>query len=116
MAIVYPLPSIHLLVIVFFALSYTLLAALSGLTLGIKMPTLLWTNEIMPIKQSAPVMLTLFGGIGYTVLLFAGFLLLPGWTFGFTGYMACFIGANVILCICNYLWLRKKGTARLSDK
>ena len=59
---------------------------------GVKMPTLTWTNEIMPIRQGTPVVITLFGGMGYTVLLFAGFLLLPGWMFGFIGYMACFIG------------------------
>ena len=82
--------------------------------LGVKMPTLTWTNELMPIKQSAPVVITLFGGMGYTFLLFAGFLLLPGWKLGFTGYMACFIGANVILCVCEHLWLRKAGTARFA--
>ena len=113
-AIVYPLPPLYLCVIVLFAVSYTLLEALSGLTIGVKMPTLTWTNEIMPIKQGAPVMLTLFGGMGYTVLLFAGFLLLPGWTLGFAGYMACFIGGNAILCVFDYLWLRKKGTARFA--
>ena len=113
-AIVYPMPPMYLLVIVLFAASYTLLSALSGLMLGVKMPTLTWTNELMPIKQSAPVMLTLFGGMGYTVLLFAGFLLLPGWMLGFSGYMACFIGVNVILCGCEYLWLRKTGTARFA--
>ena len=111
-AIVYPLPLMQFLVIFFFAASYTLLAALSGLILGVKMPTLTWTNELMPIKQSAPAILTSFGGMGYTVLLFAGFLLLPGWTLGFTGYMAGFIVANVILCICAYLWLRRTGIAR----
>ena len=62
-----------------FAASYALLGALTGLTLGVKMPVLTWTDQLMPIKQSAPVMLTLFGGMGYTILLFAGFLLLPGW-------------------------------------
>ena len=113
-AIVCSMPPIFLLVIVLFAASYTLLSALSGLALGVKMPTLTWTNELMPIKQSAPVMITLFGGIGYTVMLFAGFLLLPGWRLGFTGYMACFIGVNVILGVCNYLWLRKTGTARFA--
>lgn len=114
-AIVCPLPPLWLLLIVLFAASYTLLSALSGLVLGVKMPTLTWTNELMPIKQSAPVMITLFGGIGYTVLLFAGFLLLPGWMLGFAGYMACFIGVNVVLCICNYLWLRKTGMARFAE-
>ena len=114
-AIVCPMHPMYLLGIVLFAASYTLLSALSGLVLGVKMPTLTWTNELMPIKQSAPVVITLFGGIGYTVLLFAGFLLLPGWMLGFAGYMACFIGVNVVLCICNYLWLRKTGMARFAE-
>ena len=114
-AIVYPLPPLWLFVIVLFAVSYTLLSALSGFMLGVKMPTLTWTNELMPIKQSAPVVIILFGGMGYTVLLFAGFLLLPGWMLGFTGYMACFIGVNVVLCICNYLWLRKTGMTRFAE-
>lgn len=113
-AIVCPMSPIFLLVIALFAASYTLLSALSGLMLGVKMPTLTWTNEIMPIKQSAPVVIALFGGMGYTILLFAGFLLLPGWMLGFAGYMACFIGVNVILCICDYLWLRKTGTSRFA--
>lgn len=33
-----------------------------GLCLNLKMPNLKWTNEMVPIKQSMPVMLTLFGG------------------------------------------------------
>jgi len=87
------------------------LGALAGLTLGVKMPVLTWTDQLMPIKQSAPVMLTLFGGMGYTVLLFAGFLLLPGWRLGFAGYAACFAAANLLLCAVLHRWLRKKGAA-----
>ena len=75
------------------------------------MPVLTWTDQLMPIKQSAPVMLTLFGGMGYTVLLFAGFLLLPGWRLGFAGYAACFAAANLLLCAVLHRWLRKKGAA-----
>lgn len=82
-AIVYPLGPAGLLAMAVFAASYALLGALAGLTLGVKMPVLTWTDQLMPIKQSAPVMLTLFGGMGYTILLFAGFLLLPGWRLGF---------------------------------
>ena len=36
--------------------------ALAGLFLGVKIPTLTWANEIMPIKQGAPVVIALFGG------------------------------------------------------
>lgn len=82
-----------------FAASYVWLMTLIGLLLGVKMPVLTWTNEIMPIKQGAPVMITLFGGFVYMALLFAGFMLLPGWILGFCGYVSCFCGCkSVYIC------------------
>ena len=113
-AVIYPLHSMQLLLILLFAGSYELLMTLVGLSLGIKMPTLTWTNEIAVIKQGAPVMITLFGGFGYMVLLFVGFMLLPGWMLGFCGYMGCFVGTNLFLSVRVYLWLRKKGVVRFS--
>ena len=110
-AVVYPLYLSQLLMIFLFVASYVWLMALTGLLLGIKMPVLTWTNEIMPIKQGAPVMITLFGGFVYMVLLFAGFMLLPGWILGFGGYMSCFVGVNLFISVLAYLWLRKKGVA-----
>ena len=59
-------------------------------------------------------MITLFCGFGYMVLLFVGFVLLPGWTLGFLGYMSCFVGANLLLSVPIYLWLRKHGFVRFS--
>ena len=112
MAAVYPLHLMQLLMLLLFAGSYVLLMALTGLFFGVKMPTLTWTNEIMPIKQGGPVIITLFGGFGYMVLLFVGFMLLPGWILGFCKYMSCFVGANLFLSGWTYLWLRKKGVAR----
>lgn len=87
---------------------YVLLMALAGLFLGVKMPTLTWTNEIMPMKQGGPVVLTVFGGFGYMVLLFVGFMLLPGWMLGFCGYVGCFVGANLFLTVWIWKWLHKK--------
>lgn len=113
-AVVYPLHPMQLLMLLLFAGSYALLMALVGLFFGVKMPTLTWTSEIMPIKQGAPVMITLFCGFGYMVLLFVGFMLLPGWMLGFLGYMSCFAGANLLLSVPIYLWLRKQGAARFS--
>ena len=113
----FPRSTMHMmqmLMLLLFAGSYTLLMALVGLFFGVKMPTLTWTNEIMPIKQGAPVMLTLFCGFGYMVLLFVGFMLLPGWILGFLRSMSCFGGANLLLSGLIYLWLRKKGVARFS--
>lgn len=113
-AVVYPLHPMQLLMLLLFAGSYTLLMALIGLFFGVKMPTLTWTNEIMPIKQGAPVMITLLCGFGYMVLLFVGFMLLPGWMLGFLRYTSCFVGANLLLSVPIYLWLRKQGVARFS--
>ena len=112
MVAVYTMNSMQVLMILLFAGSYVLLMALVGLTLGVKMPTLTWTNEIMPIKQGAPVVLTLFGGFGYMVQLFVGYMLLPGWMLGFCGYMSCFVLVNLFLSVWFYLWLRKKGVDR----
>ena len=112
--VVYPLQLTQLLILLLFAGTYVLLMALAGLFLGVKMPTLTWTNEIMVIKQGAPVMITLFGGFGYVVLLFVGFMLLPGWRLGFCGYMSCFVGANLFLSGWIYRWLRKRGVARFA--
>ena len=111
---VYPLRPTQLLMLLLFACSYVLLTALVGLVLGVKMPTLTWTNEIMPIKQGGAVIITLLGGFGYMVLLFVGFMLLPGWMLGFCGYMNCFVGANLFLSGWVCQWLRKKGVARFS--
>ena len=107
--VVYPMHLSQLLMILLFAVSYVWLMTLIGLLLGVKMPVLTWTNEIMPIKQGAPVMITLFGGFIYMALLFAGFMLLPGWMFGFCGYISCFVVANLFLSVLAYLWLREKG-------
>ena len=109
MAAVYPLHSMQLLMTLLFAGSYVLFMALVGLFFGVKMPTLTWTSEAVLIKQGAPVMLTLFGGFGYMVLLFAGFMILPGWILGFCGYMSCFVGVNLFLSGWICLWLGKKG-------
>lgn len=107
--VVYPMHLSQLLMVLLFAVSYVWLMTLIGLLLGVKMPVLIWTNEIMPIKQGTPVMITLFGGFIYMALLFAGFILLLGWMFGFCGYMSCFVVDNLFLSVLVYLWLREKG-------
>ena len=111
---VYSMYSLQLLMILLFGGSYVWLMALLGLFLGVKMPTLTWTNEIMPIKQGGAVIITLLCGFVYMVLLFVGFMLMPGWKLGFCRYMSCFVGANLFLSAYFYLWLRKKGVARFS--
>ena len=109
---VYSMYSLQLLMILLFGGSYILLMALIGLFLGVKMATLTWTNEIMPIKQGGAVIITLLCGFVYMVLLFVGFMLMPGWELGFCRYMICFVAVNLFLSVLSYLWLREKGVAR----
>ena len=54
---------------------------------------------------------TVIGGFAYMALLFAGFMLLPGWILGFCRYISCFVGVNLFISVLAYLWLRKKGVA-----
>ena len=90
-------------------LTFVLFLSLFDLFVGLKMPNLNWTSEITPIKQSVGVMIALFSGFGYTVLLCAGYMLLNGWKLGFTGYMSLFGAVTFVLCALLYFWFKKKG-------
>ena len=89
-------------------LSYVLCLALFGLLLGLKMPNLNWTNEVTPIKQSACVMLALFGGFAYAALVAVGFMLVGRWS-GYAGYMVVCIAVTLLLSAGMLFWLKQKG-------
>lgn len=55
---------------------YVALLANAGLALNVKSPNLNWVNESVPVKQSSPVVITLFGGWGISVLFSAAFFFL----------------------------------------
>lgn len=80
-----------------------------GLILGLKMPNLNWTNEISPIKQGLPPMISVFGGMIFAVLIASGNLMLngviPDWA-----YLALFALIFFIFSALMYLWIKKKGT------
>ena len=78
------------------------------------MPNLNWTSEITPIKQSLGVMIAMFGGFGYTILLCVGFMALDGWKLGFTGYIFLFSADTVVLCGLFWLWIKKSGANRFA--
>ena len=87
-----------------------LMMALLNLTVGLKMPNLTWTSEIVPIKQSASVMIGLLGGMIYGILPIAGFLMF-GHRIGANAYMACFMALTLAISAGLYVWLKKKGGA-----
>lgn len=88
---------------------FVLFMALLGLSLNLKMPNITWTNEIIPIKQSMCVMITLFGG-WVLVIGLAGLYWLTRKYLTEIGYMVlvCVIlltGSMIML-----RWIKKKGT------
>lgn len=69
-AVVCPFKIGQFVMMILQVLSYVFVMAVLGLFMGVIKPVLTWTNELTPIKQSASVMITMFGGFGYTALLF----------------------------------------------
>ena len=112
-ALAVPMTAAELAMLTAVSLLFTAFSALLGLFLGLRMPNLTWTREIIPIKQSAPVAIALFGGWGYAAVLGGGYLLV-GWHLGAALYMGCFAAATLAVCIVLYLWLKKRGGAVLA--
>ena len=84
-------------------------AAVLGLTLGLKMPNLTWTNEIAPIKQSMSVAISLFGSWIYAFAL-GGLFLWRGWRIGANAYLGVALAVTVAASAALWVWLKKKGT------
>ena len=95
-------------VAVVFPQLFILLFACFGLFLNINMPNLSWTNETVPIKQSLPVLLSLFGGWGFAVLFGGLYFLLAGFV-NTTVYCAVFAATAVVLCALLLRRIMRKG-------
>lgn len=114
-AVVCPFKIGQFVMMILQVLSYVFVIAVFGLFMGVIKPVLTWTNELTPIKQSASVMITLFGGFGYTALLFIGYMVLPGYTLGYMRYIGIFIAVNVVAGLTLYIWLKTKGCDRFAE-
>lgn len=112
-AIARVLPAGEWLMLAVLTLSGVLWMALFSLTLGVKMPNLTWTSELTPIKQSAPVALSLLGGVLVSAL-FAGMYFAIGRKAGFVVYAGVFSVLLLAVCTCFYRWLKQKGSAVFS--
>ncbi len=62
--------------VIVLCLVFAAFVSAAGLWLNLKMPNLNWTNETVPVKQSAPVFICLFGGWVLSVALAAAFFAL----------------------------------------
>ena len=115
MAVVCPFKIGQFVMMILQVLSYVFVMAVFGLFMGVIKPVLTWTNELTPIKQSASVMITMFGGFGYTALLFVGYMMFPGYTLGYMLYIGIFIVVNVVAGLTLYIWLKTKGCDRFAE-
>ena len=107
---VYPGSPLELLFIAVTALSYALLMALLGLFLGLKMPNLSWTNEVVPIKQSACVALSLFSGWAVAMIPGALYLLTGIGSLDPLLYLSVVTVLVLILSAVLSLWVKKTGS------
>ena len=114
-AVVCPFKIGQFVMMILQVLSYVFVMAVFGLFMGVIKPVLTWTNELTPIKQSASVMITMFGGLGYTALLFIGYMVFPGYTLGYICYIGIFIAVNVVAGLVLYFWLRTKGCDKFAE-
>ena len=83
-------------------------AAAMGLAVNLKFPNLKWTNEAAAVKQSASVMIAMFGGMGAVLLLLGGYFLF-GRYLPAMGYIWICCGILLLVSIALLIWLKKRG-------
>lgn len=99
---------LHGVLIPLVAAAFSALMAELGLALNLKMPNLHWTSEIVPLKQSAPVTVTLFGGWLIVVALAGVYVLLRN-AVSVTAYFILLSIALLIAGCALHRWLTTKG-------
>lgn len=87
---------------------FVVLVAASGLSLDLKMANLQWSSEIVPIKQSVPVLLSLFGSWALLVALAGLYLLLRRYV-GEMGYLLCVLALLAAADAALLRWLMTRG-------
>ena len=92
-----------------FAMLNVNLMALFGIFLGLKMPNLTWTSELIPIKQSFSVMIALIGGFLFNAA-FVGLYFLVGRKVGEVIYLCLAILVTAVLGFVLNSWLKNKGS------
>ena len=110
-ALVVPGTLAQKLLVIAVSLLFGIFTALFGLVVGVLLPNLNWTNEMLVIKQSAAVFFAIFAPMILSIAM-GGLYLWFGWKLGATGWLSAvgllFVALDGIL----FLWLKGKGAAR----
>lgn len=107
-AFVFPFSPVQLLLVAAVTVLIVLFIALFDLVIGVRMPNLTWTNEIVPIKQGMPVFLALMG-VWLVVIVFAGVYLLLAKFMSAEIYLAVSGAVFVLTEVLLYRWLKRRG-------
>lgn len=109
-----PATAAQKLLILAVTLLFMLCFALLGLTLGVKMANLNWSNENQPIKQSAPVGITLFASMGLSAAI-GGLYAWFGHGMGPTAWLSVCALVLLAASAALFLWLRNSGVKRFEE-
>lgn len=96
------------LFVILYPLLFVFMEACFGLVINLKRPNLTWTNEIIPIKQSMGVMLSIFGGWAYAIIPAAVYFLV-GYKMNASLFLGLVTAVTVIICVLLHRWLRTQG-------
>ena len=99
--------------VVILPLVTTVLTAALGLMIGLHKPNLSWTREVVPIKQSVNVIVSMFSGMGL-VALFA----LPYFLIGTLDGGVYLLSVSAVYAVLSYLvikWLSGPGAAKFEQ-
>lgn len=111
--IVLKVPCGEKLLICLTTLIFTAFNALFGTVLGIKMPLLSWTNEIVPIKQSGAVALAILG-IWVVVAVFVLSYFLLGYIIGAAAFLAIWAVIFAVADLVMLRWLDTRGAEKFA--
>ena len=88
---------------------YVWFMAVFGLVLNLKKPNLVWTNEVVPVKQGVSVFFSLFGGWAISVVSAGAYYFLraiPVWT-----YLCLLIAVLTAAALLLTRWAKRQGAA-----
>ena len=110
---VFPMDIAAVTIIPMIAIIFNLMFAFMGLAINLKHPSLDWTSEATPVKQSASVLLTMLASTGIILFFVIAYIAIDI-LLEFRGiaslYMLCVMLISSAITALLYAWLRKRGT------
>lgn len=96
---------------------FVLLEGVFGLMMNLCFPKLDWTNEAVPIKQSASVILTMLPMMAYSVAVVLGFvfLVLLNPILAPTTFLLIAVAVALVWLLLSALWLWRKGPRKFES-